>query len=127
MAFDVLPAPHSLIESMWNYGALNNYEYEKYIGKMLTNITYKVNIIPKLILKIHSQIKEWLYDSAVSLRDIDRLRQIYNWFLEYLPHLNVKNVKSILKHYNNREERALLMSLYFTYLLRFNNDRRQRL
>ena len=27
LAFDVLPAPHSLIESMWNYGALNSYEY----------------------------------------------------------------------------------------------------
>lgn len=92
---------------------------------MLINITYRSEIIPKLILKIHSQIKKWMYDSAVSLRDIDRLRQVYNWFLEYLPHLNIKNVVSILKHYNNREERALIMSLYFTYLLRFNNDRRQ--
>jgi hypothetical protein len=27
LAFDVLPAPHSLIESMWNYGALSSYEY----------------------------------------------------------------------------------------------------
>ena len=27
LAFDVLPAPHSLIECMWNYGALTAYEY----------------------------------------------------------------------------------------------------
>ena len=27
LAFDVLPAPHSLIECMWNYGSLNQYEY----------------------------------------------------------------------------------------------------
>jgi hypothetical protein len=25
LAFDVLPTPHSLIECMWNYGALNEY------------------------------------------------------------------------------------------------------
>jgi hypothetical protein len=68
---------------------------------MLTNISYKSNIIPRLILKIHSQIKDWMYDSAVSLRDIDRLRQTYNWFLNNLPILSIKNIVSVLKHYNN--------------------------
>jgi hypothetical protein len=41
LAFDVLPAPHSLMECMWNYGGLTAYENEKYIGKMLTEVKYK--------------------------------------------------------------------------------------
>ena len=70
LAFDVLPAPHSLIQCMWNYGALNEYEYEKYIRKMLSDISYKNTELAKLILAIHKMIKLWLHDSAVSLRDI---------------------------------------------------------
>jgi len=38
-----------------------------------------------LIQLIHEQIGNWLYDSAVSLRDIDRLRQQYAWFHANLP------------------------------------------
>ena len=108
---------------MWNYGALNDYEYEKYIAKMLSEIRYKSGDLAVLILKIHNKIKGWLHDSAVSLRDIDRLRQTYRWFLNSLPRLKLSNV-SVLGSYNNSEERALIMSLYFTYLLRFNNARR---
>jgi len=60
------------------------------------------------------------------LRDIERLRQTYQWFLENLPHVNLKNISNnLLGNYSNREERALLMSLYFTYLLRFDEFRRK--
>lgn len=53
LAFDVLPAPHSLIDSMWNYGALSAYEYEKYISKMICDMRYKNNEVVKVVLKIH--------------------------------------------------------------------------
>jgi hypothetical protein len=54
LAFDVLPAPHSLMECMWNYGSLTDYEYEKYISKMLSSVRYKSDaVVASTILGIH--------------------------------------------------------------------------
>jgi hypothetical protein len=93
---------------------------------MLSDIKYKTKELAKLILSIHTIIKKWLHDSAVSLRDIERLRQLYNWFIKNLKLLKSTSVSSLLGAYNNNnEERAILMSLYFTYLLRFNFSRRE--
>lgn len=69
-------------------------------------------------------IKEWLHDSAVSLRDIERLRQLYQWFAKNLPRIKIKDLPAILGAYNNIEERATIMTFYFTYILRFNRHRR---
>jgi hypothetical protein len=96
----VLPTPHSLIENMWNYGSLNNYEYEKYISKMLNELSYKKERMAGLILAIHDKIKSWSHESAVSLRDIERLRQIYKWFIANLQPIRTKNISAILKSYN---------------------------
>ena len=85
LAFDVLPAPHAMLECMWNYGSLTRYEYERYIGRMLSRVDYKQDVAPALILAIHEKICEWLHDSAVSLRDIERFRQLYLWFVQKLP------------------------------------------
>lgn len=41
LAFHVLPPPHSMIESMWNYGALSATEYKKYIERMTLSVGYK--------------------------------------------------------------------------------------
>lgn len=109
---------------MWNYGALSAYEYEKYISKMICDMRYKNNEVVKVVLKIHEMIKEWLHDSAVSLRDIERLRQLYQWFAKNLPRIKIKDLPAILGAYNNIEERATIMTFYFTYILRFNRHRR---
>jgi hypothetical protein len=86
---------------MWNYGGLTSYEYEKYISKMLVDVRYQSDKITRIILKIHEIIAKNAYESAVSLRDIDRFRQLYRWFNEYLPrHLKIK-VPEILGAYNN--------------------------
>lgn len=90
----MLPAPHSLVENMWNYGALNDYEYEKYISKMLNEISYKKDRMAKLVLSIHNKIKDWVHASAVSLRDIERLRQIYRWFIANLKQIKIKKMRS---------------------------------
>jgi len=87
---------------------------------MLADIKYKNTELSVLIQMIHEQIGKWLYDSAVSLRDIDRLRQQYAWFLGNLPNNSKLKVYQSLGLYNNKEERAIVMALYFTYVLRFN-------
>ena len=112
---------------MWNYGSLNEYEYEKYVRNMLNSIEYKKGELTKLILSIHGKIKEWLHDSAVSLRDIERLRQMYVWFKENLAKLKTIDLPKELGPYNNKEQRAVIMAIYFTYLLRFKFNRRKEL
>jgi len=42
---------------MWNYGSLNDYEYEKYVRNMLNCIDYKKAELTELILAIHATIK----------------------------------------------------------------------
>lgn len=86
---------------MWNYGALTDYEYEKYIKKMVSDMSYKTNEVVKLVLEIHKKIKGWLHESAVSLRDIERLRQLFRWFAKNLQTIKVKDISSILGSYNN--------------------------
>lgn len=121
LAFDVLPAPHSLMECMWNYGALTDYEYEKYISKMLSSVRYKSDaLVASTILGIHRIITKATFESAVSLRDIDRFRQLYGWFANNLPKRMNTKIPEILGNYNNIEERAFIMSAYFTYILRFD-------
>lgn len=56
LAFHVLPPPHSMIECMWNFGALSSYEYERYIEKMIKNVEYKTNDTTKLLLRIHEYL-----------------------------------------------------------------------
>ena len=93
---------------------------------MLAEVKYQNSQLSRLVLLIHRQIGSWLFESAVSLRDIERLRQLYKWFAKYLSELKIKQnqINPILGQYNRREERALIMSLYFTYLLRFEDTKR---
>jgi hypothetical protein len=127
LAFDVLPAPHALLECMWNYGSLTHYEYEKYIGRMLEKIDYKGEVAAAMILQVHQQIGEWLYESAVSLRDIDRFRQLYAWFKKYLPRNLLVRIDERLGNYNDISQRSFILALEFTYILRFSTWHRVQL
>jgi hypothetical protein len=82
---------------------------------MISDIDYLNKEVVILVLEIHSLIGRWLFDSAVSLRDIERLRQLYLWFKRNLP----KQISSTKCKSVNLELRSLVMSLYFTYALRF--------
>lgn len=59
---------------------------------MLQDISYKTASLANLICSIHIKIQEWLHESAVSLRDIERLRQTYKWFLKNLAVLKIKDI-----------------------------------
>ena len=77
----------------------------------------------RVILSIHEKIEFYTFKSSVSLRDIDRFRQLYRWFEKKLPRkLNV--LFQDFGPYNNIEERAFLMACYFTYILRFDSKMR---
>lgn len=87
---------------------------------MLVEVKYKNTLVLKVILKIHDYICNKLFESAVSLRDIDRFRQLYVWFSNNLPKLFCIEVDKYLGKYNDIEERSFIMAAYFTYILRFD-------
>lgn len=92
---------------------------------MLLSVRYKNDaLVAATILGIHRIITEKTFESAVSLRDIDRFRQLYGWFSKNLPKRMNTKVPEILGNYNNIEERAFIMSAYFTYILRFDTHLR---
>lgn len=75
-----MPPPHSMIECMWNYGALQKYEYKKYIERMISNVEYKRSETTDALLEIHEYLANTFDASFVSLRDIERFRTIYKFF-----------------------------------------------
>lgn len=99
---------------MWNYGKLDNYEYAKYIEKMIDPISYRTEEVAKLLLLLHGRLTSLAGVSSVSLRDIERYRSIFKWFYEKLPKKRFGN----LPLHRVLEERAFVMSMYFCYLLR---------
>lgn len=57
---------------------------------MLTEVKYKNEQVAKVILEIHERIEFYTFKSSVSLRDIDRFRQLYRWFVKKLPRNLIK-------------------------------------
>jgi hypothetical protein len=52
---------------------------------------------------------------------------MYVWFKENLAKLKTIDLPKELGPYNNKEQRAVIMAIYFTYLLRFKFNRRKEL
>ena len=102
LAFKVNPPPDSMVQLMWDYQQLRPKEMEVYIAKIIRDVEHKhKKKLIGMIVKIHEWIKEQIDVSAVSLRDIERFRQLFAWFEEYLD--NLAQIKT--RSNNSRELR----------------------
>ncbi len=88
---------------------------------MLVGVQYQSDKMTRIILRIHDIIAKNSYESAVSLRDIDRFRQLYSWFNDNLPRQLKIRIPELLGSYNSIQERAFILACYFTYILRFSH------
>lgn len=77
-----------------------------------------------MLLSVHEYIKEHVELSAVSLRDVERFKSLYLWFIEYLIQTADVRLKSFKIDRSDKEksERATALAIMFCYCLRFAND-----
>lgn len=96
------PLPDSVIEYVWDFGALSDSDYEKYIDQMLKvsratidNDIYQlelsrdhqlkvINLMQRMLVSCHKYFKKEEEASSVSLRDVARFNKLFKWFKKSL-------------------------------------------
>jgi len=79
--YTVHPIPENIIENVWDFGALQDKDAQKYINQMLTKAAIKnVPMITSMLLACHSYFKKNEDNSSVSLRDVARFIILSQWF-----------------------------------------------
>ncbi|XP_046568818.1 uncharacterized protein LOC124277192 isoform X1 [Haliotis rubra] len=87
LVYRVNPLPESMIDYIWDYGSLSKTDEESYIRRMINNAVsrYPVSCLVELLTMSQEFIrKKEQTDSCVSLRDVNRCRNLIKWFQETL-------------------------------------------
>ena len=130
----VHPLPHSLMDFVWDYGFLNQKEEKKYILNMIGNLRLD-DAIGKLLTEVISEVQEFIRrkedSSSVSLRDVNRFKQVFSWFKKSLSErpepLGRKKFSywkkdiSKLKDPKKITIRAIVLALTHCYIYRFSS------
>ena len=95
LAYDVNILPQSLMYFVFNFGALEKENEDKYIKSILTNHFKNfdielINIVKEIISKCHEYLRELYGLSVVSLREIKRFIKLYD---------------NLVKYYKNKDEK----------------------
>jgi hypothetical protein len=69
--YTVHPIPENIIENVWDFGALQDKDSQKYINQMLTKALIKNEpMITSMLLACHRYFMKNEDNSSVSLRDV---------------------------------------------------------
>ena len=82
--YRVHPLPQRLLQMTWRFGSLTEKDLESYATKMFCHCKLpqpKKRIAVRLICKSHKFIIKQADCSAVSLRDVERVRKLINFFV----------------------------------------------
>ncbi|CAF0807414.1 unnamed protein product [Didymodactylos carnosus] len=125
LLYTVVPIPETMIEHIWDFGFLTPLAERKYIETIIGRCEGGLvgdknwyNTIVTLICESQSHMRRMEDVSSVSLRDVVRYRQLYNWFHKSIRHRRVA-IRSPL----TVEVRAALLALLFCYYLRLYSSR----
>lgn len=96
LVYRVHPLPQTMMEYVWDYGFLKSEEEVAYIKLMVKNGIKLdtqdqkfINLFTHLLSRSHSFLRhDYKGDNFVSLRDVNRCVQLFNWFLNFVPLLN---------------------------------------
>ncbi len=71
--YTVNPLPDNIIEYVWDFGALTDFDYKKYISNMLSRAKIEhVEMMTLMLISCHKYFGEYEDKSSVSLRDVTR-------------------------------------------------------
>ena len=118
--------PQPLLYYVFNFGSIGNEDEKKYISCIISDLFGQdeneqklKELTTNLISKCHEKLREENDDSIVSLREISRFKECYEFFLKiYYLHKN----EYLKKKYNqnNKLERlkSIILSIYLCYYIR---------
>ena len=131
LVYSVNPLPHSLLNFVFNFGALKEADEKKYIESMIKDPTIEImkiynknNLIEEndyeklmhfqveLINFCQKLMKEKNDVSIVSLREVNRFIIFFKFFVKFIIERNhyendeniIRNEKDIISYYNNRTQ-----------------------
>ncbi|CAF2430104.1 unnamed protein product [Rotaria sp. Silwood2] len=120
LLYTVVPIPETMIEHIWDFGFLTPSAERRYIetiiGQCKNNLTddrswYKT--VVTLICESQDFIRRIEDVSSVSLRDVVRYRQLYDWFYTSIEHRSTAIEWSPLSVQVRAALLALLLCYYF--------------
>ncbi len=113
--YNVHPLPISLLNFTFDFGSIKNEDEIKYIKEMISNNglnNYYLDNISTLISISQIFFRKEIDPNSVSLRDIKRFCDLYNWFIYYFTEI-IENEKK-----EEIEYKAIFLSLYINYIIR---------
>ena len=115
LVYKVNKFPNSINDYIWDYGKLPPSQAEIYIKRILSDLdTGSIDADAFSNMIVQSQIMIMTHEPIykVSLRDIARFKQIYNWFMKFLKDN---------QHDDHIEYKCLIMSLFICYYIKFSS------
>ncbi|MBV5280354.1 MAG: AAA family ATPase, partial [Actinobacteria bacterium] len=128
----VHPLPDSVIEYVWDYGALQGNDLFSYVQCILRNEGLpNTHCHPRqsnfawFVYTAHSLIDRIWEKNTVSLRDVRRCAKLYHWFIKSTA-IKVQFPPALQPEYleirQPSEETALLLAVYMCYILRVSQQ-----
>ena len=130
LLYSVVPIPETMLEYVWDYGFLGQETEAKYIRTMLTRCEKfeefdKVrDCMISLISKSHEYFRHHEDVSSVSLRDVARFCNLYNWFYKFI--LIREDEQTFVNNHFSLLCRASLMALLLCYYFRIRSPSQRR-
>ena len=123
--------PQPLLYYVFNFGSIGIEDEKKYISSIISDIFGQdenelklKELTTILISKCHENLRKENDDSIVSLREISRFKECYEFFLKtYYVHKN--EYLKIKSNQNNKLERlkSIILSIYLCYYIRLTEEK----
>ena len=130
LLYSVVPIPETMLEYVWDYGFLDKTTETKYIRTMLKRcVKFEqfdkwYDLMVSLISMSQEHFREYEDVSSVSLRDVARFCNLYNWF--YGSILLREGEQTFADSYFFVLRRASLMALLLCYYFRLRSPSQRR-
>ena len=134
LVYSVNPMPHSLLSYVFDFGNVKTEDEKNYIEKMIEGKIDNKELkefCTNLITKAQIFVRNNYGISSVSLREIMRFRELYDFFLDYFDKKKKIINKNIDRNYyllitEKKEILSINLSLYLVYYLRLSDSINQK-
>ena len=131
LVYSVNPMPHSLLSYVFDFGSIDPDDEKAYIEAMIKgSIHNEIELAKNLIIEAQNFVRNNNEVSSVSLREIKRFTEFYEFFLDYYDKkakiMDINADKDYLKLITeHKSELSINLSIYLSYYLRLSDSSEQ--
>ena len=130
LVYSVNPMPYSLLSYIFDFGSITPKDEELYIKNIVERKINDVNLIKfstKLIVEAQNFVRDNNGISSVSLREINRFIQFYEFFIDYFDKKTKLVLNNVDENYiklitDKKKELSINLSIYMVYYLRLSDQ-----